>query len=137
VTKQQRLMVDDPYATDPKPTTEEVSRWFTEVLPARPGQTAHTWGPIRVQIPSRVHDRDLTAEIILGQTLGFQHLKLPMDYDPDHPIGRDRPNKMTISWEFYYRLRSPASRVGPDGNFSGPTRAKRYRTRRSRRNISP
>jgi hypothetical protein len=133
VTKQRRLMVDDPYAPGPKPTTKEVSRWFTEVLPARPGQTAHTWGPIRVQIPSRVHDRDLAADIILGHALGFQHLKLLMDYDPDHPMTRDRPNEMTISGEFYYRLRAPASRVGPDGNFSGPTRARRYRTRSSRR----
>jgi hypothetical protein len=33
----------------------------------------------------------------------------------------------------YYRLRSPASRVGPDGNFAGPTRARMYRTRKSRK----
>jgi hypothetical protein len=132
VTKQRRLMVDDPYAPGPKPTTEEVSRWFTEE-PARTDQKVQTWGPIRVLIPSRVNDRDLAAEILLGQALGFQHLKLPMDYDPDHPLGRGRPNKMLVSWEFYYRLRSPASRVGPDGNFSGPTRARRYRTRQSRR----
>jgi hypothetical protein len=42
------------------------------------------------------------------------------------------PTSLTIPLSTYYQLRSPGSRVGIDGNFSGPTR-KRHYTRRQRR----
>jgi hypothetical protein len=47
--------------------------------------------------------------------------------------GGRQPTTMLLHPTTYYRLRSPASRVGPDGNFAGPTRARMYRTRKSRK----
>lgn len=44
----------------------------------------------RVVILSRTHDRDLTATILRDDQRAFEFLCLPMQDDPDHPLGRVR-----------------------------------------------
>jgi hypothetical protein len=146
-----RIIIDDPWEPRPAQTPEQREaslRWFREKMPERPGAKVYTAGPFRVSIPSRLHTDDLSAKIV-ADGLGFERLCLPMEPDPEHPMERRRqrqaaelaeqirnisgsPTSLTIPLSTYYQLRSPGSRVGIDGNFSGPTR-KRHYTRRQRR----
>jgi predicted phage terminase large subunit-like protein len=56
-------------------------RWFSETLPTRVNDQETT--PF-VVIMQRVHERDISG-FILAKKLGYTHLCLPMEYEPDHP----------------------------------------------------
>lgn len=77
-----RLLVDDPHHVQDGESPAKLERallWFHEVLPTRLND------PVRsaiVVIMQRVHERDL-AGAILAQELGYEHLMLPMRYEPE------------------------------------------------------
>ena len=77
-----RVIVDDPHnVKDGESLAKRAStlQWFTETLPTRVNDPIHT--PI-VVIMQRVHDQDVSG-LILAQELGYEHLMLPMEYEPE------------------------------------------------------
>lgn len=77
-----RVIVDDPHnVKDGESTAKRMSTllWFTESLPTRVNDPNST--PIIV-IMQRVHDQDVSG-LILSQELGYEHLMLPMEFEPD------------------------------------------------------
>lgn len=77
-----RIIVDDPNNTkevDSEPALNQALQWFTEVLPTRistPGSSAI------VVIMQRTHERDVSGHILANE-LGYEHLCLPMEFEPD------------------------------------------------------
>jgi predicted phage terminase large subunit-like protein len=78
------LIIDDPHNVKQaeSPTVrEETVRWFGEVLPTRfndPKRGA------MIVVMQRVHERDVSG-FILAEELGYTHLCLPAEYEPNHP----------------------------------------------------
>jgi predicted phage terminase large subunit-like protein len=76
-----RVIVDDPNDTrrsDSETAINEALQWFTEVLPTRVNDLDKT--PIIV-IMQRVNERDVSGHILASE-LGYEHLCLPMEFDP-------------------------------------------------------
>jgi len=79
-----RVVVDDPHSVTEAESDvkrDDALQWFSESLPTRlndPDKSAI------VVIMQRVHERDV-AGLILQEELGYEHLCLPMEYDPEHP----------------------------------------------------
>lgn len=79
-----RIIVDDPHdvqAVESELVREESLRWFAETLPTRLNDLDES---AIVVIMQRVHERDVSG-LILSSGLGYEHLCLPMEYEPDHP----------------------------------------------------
>lgn len=85
------LIVDDPHNVKQaeSPTVrEETVRWFGEVLPTRFNDPKR--GAL-VVVMQRVHERDVSG-FILAEELGYTHLCLPAEYEPNHPhVWKDDP----------------------------------------------
>lgn len=77
-----RFIVDDPHSVregESEAKREQVLQWFTEVVPSRvvdPEKSAF------IVIMQRVHSLDVSG-LILSKQLGYEHLCLPMEYEPD------------------------------------------------------
>lgn len=77
-----RLILDDPHHVSDGESAaklESARLFFSEVLPTRLNDPERT--PI-VVIMQRVHERDISGEII-SRELGYDHLMLPMEYEPE------------------------------------------------------
>lgn len=78
------LIIDDPHnvkQAESPAVREETVRWFGEVLPTRfndPKRGA------MVVVMQRVHERDVSG-FILAEELGYTHLCLPAEFEPNHP----------------------------------------------------
>lgn len=76
-----RFVIDDPHnvkTAESETKLEEVAQWFTEVVPTRVNDINLS---AFVVIMQRVHERDVSG-LILAQELGYEHLELPMEYEP-------------------------------------------------------
>ena len=76
------VIVDDPHHVadgDSTAKLESTLLWFNEVLPTRLNDPDSS--PI-VVIMQRVHERDVSGEI-MRRELGYEHLMLPMEYEPE------------------------------------------------------
>ncbi|WP_245447305.1 phage terminase large subunit [Methylobacterium sp. 17Sr1-1] len=77
-----RVILDDPISVDgasSERVREGVAQWFLEAVPTRLND------PVRsaiVVIMQRLHERDLSG-VILAKTLGYDHLMLPMEFEPE------------------------------------------------------
>lgn len=79
-----RIIIDDPHSkegTDSEVKREASLLWFSETLPTRLNDLDKS---AIVVIMQRLHDRDISG-LILAKELGYEHLCLPMEYEPDHP----------------------------------------------------
>lgn len=79
-----RIIVDDPHdvqGVESDIQREESLRWFAETLPTRLNDLDES---AIVVIMQRVHERDVSG-LILKSELGYEHLCLPMEFEPDHP----------------------------------------------------
>lgn len=87
-----RVMLDDPLSVDDAQSEQKLQNaeeTFTEALPTRlndPEKSAI------VVIMQRLHERD-TSGIILERELGYEHLCIPMEFEPD------RKCYTSIGWE--------------------------------------
>jgi len=79
-----RIVIDDPHSaqgSDSEADRESALRWFTETIPTRlndPDKSAI------VIIMQRLHESDVSG-LIISKKLGYDHLCLPMEFEPDHP----------------------------------------------------
>lgn len=77
-----RVIVDDPHKVDEAESTrvrEEALFWFSEVLPTRVNDASTA---AFIVIMQRVHERDVSG-LILAEELGYEHLMLPMEFEPE------------------------------------------------------
>lgn len=83
------IIVDDPHSTksgDSEMRRREALRWFGETLPTRFND--QSTGALIV-IMQRLHVNDVSGHI-LKHELGYEHLCIPMEYEPDHPFRSTR-----------------------------------------------
>lgn len=90
-----RVIIDDPHSV--KQAESEAKRngtlqWFTEVMPNRVNDKKTA---AFVVIMQRVHEGDVSG-LILDKGLGYEHLCIPMHWDPLHPWATK--NRSTIGW---------------------------------------
>lgn len=79
-----RVIVDDPHSVqnvESEADRESSLRWFSETLPTRLNNLDES---AIVVIMQRVHERDVSG-LILAKEMGYDHLMLPMEFEPDHP----------------------------------------------------
>lgn len=77
-----RFVIDDPHnvkTAESETKLDEVAQWLTEVVPTRVNDQRLS---ARVIIMQRVHERDASG-LTLASDLGYTHLCLPMEYEPD------------------------------------------------------
>ena len=85
-----RIIVDDPHSV--KSAESEVERestlfWFSETLPTRLNKLNES---AIVVIMQRLHERDVSG-LILANELGYDHLMLPMEFEPERRCWSFRP----------------------------------------------
>lgn len=79
-----RIIVDDPHSkesAESEKKRENALLWFSETLPTRLNDLDKS---AIVVIMQRLHERDISG-LILAKELGYEHLCLPMEFEPDHP----------------------------------------------------
>lgn len=77
-----RIIVDDPHNVkdgESQAERENAVGWFTEVLPTRMNDPRTS---AIIVIMQRVHQDDVSGHI-LANDLGYEHLMLPMEYEPE------------------------------------------------------
>jgi predicted phage terminase large subunit-like protein len=90
-----RIIIDDPHnvlEAESEAKRESVLQWFTEVLPTRVNDPSRA---VFVVIMQRVHEQDVSG-LILSKELGYEHLCIPMHFDPNHPYAGRR--KSFLGW---------------------------------------
>lgn len=83
-----RFIIDDPHnvkGAESEAKLDEAAQWFTEVVPTRVNDLKDS---AFICIMQRVHERDLSG-LILAADLGYTHLCLPMEYEPDRKCFTD------------------------------------------------
>lgn len=83
-----RFIIDDPHnvkGAESEAKLDEAAQWFTEVVPTRVNDLKES---AFICIMQRVHERDLSG-LILAADLGYTHLSLPMEYEPDRKCFTD------------------------------------------------
>jgi predicted phage terminase large subunit-like protein len=108
-----RLLLDDPHSikkADSDAFREEVLRWFAETLPTRLNKPSES---AIVVIMQRVHERDV-AGLILAEELGYEHLMLPMEFEPERkcysivkPSYIKNSKKVKVSWDEHHKSWAP------------------------------
>lgn len=87
-----RVIIDDPHSTEQAESDAErktALRIFRESLPSRVNDIQRS---AIVIIMQRLHEEDVSGEILANE-LGYEHLCLPMEFDPE------RKCKTSIGWE--------------------------------------
>lgn len=77
-----RVIIDDPHSTETAESANEretVTRIFRESVPTRLNNPAES---AIVVIMQRLHEKDVSG-VILDLGLGYDHLMLPMEFEPD------------------------------------------------------
>lgn len=77
-----RVGIDDPLSVDDarsQTVLQQVAETFTEAVPSRLNDPERD---AIVMIMQRLHERD-PAGIIMEENLGYEHLNLPMEFEPD------------------------------------------------------
>jgi len=77
-----RIVVDDPHdvkSAESELKREESLRWFTEVLPTRLNNQMKS---TIVVVMQRLHERDISGLICSKLKADWEHLMLPMEYEP-------------------------------------------------------
>jgi predicted phage terminase large subunit-like protein len=116
-----RVIVDDPHSVtggDSDAERESVCTWFREAVPTRlnrPDASAI------IVVMQRIHERDVSG-VILDSGLGYDHIMLPMLYDPDRAcstrLGYEDPR--TERDELLFPDRFPLATVEREAKIMGP-----------------
>jgi predicted phage terminase large subunit-like protein len=120
-TRGDRVIIDDPHSVDganSDATRNSVGVWFREAVPTRlnnPRKSAI------VVIMQRLHEADVSG-IILDGDFGYDHVMLPMRFDPDraHPTKLGLMDPRTERGELLFPERFPEHTVARDERVLGP-----------------
>ena len=116
-----RVIIDDPHSVDGANSDamrESTVQWFKEAVPTRlnnPDRSAI------VVVMQRLHEADVSGTILDGQ-LGYDHIMLPMEYDPTRSpttaLGLEDPRDE--DGELLFPERFPIDVVERDKRVMGP-----------------
>ncbi|MFZ9061846.1 MAG: phage terminase large subunit [Steroidobacteraceae bacterium] len=116
-----RVIIDDPHSVDGANSDqqrESTTLWFQEAVPTRlnnPDRSAI------VVVMQRLHEDDVSG-VILDRQLGYDHIMLPMEYDPRRAmptrLGLEDPRQ--ADGELLFPERFPADVVERDKRVMGP-----------------
>jgi predicted phage terminase large subunit-like protein len=116
-----RVVIDDPHSVDGANSDamrESTVQWFQEAVPTRlnnPDSSAI------VVVMQRLHEADVSGTI-LDKQLGYDHIMLPMEYDPRRAaptmLGLEDPR--SEEGELLFPERFPADVVERDSRVMGP-----------------
>ena len=116
-----RVILDDPLSVDgasSDQTRQTTIQWFLEAVPTRMNNPETS---AIVVIMQRLHEEDVSG-VILDKQLGYDHLMLPMRYDPSRAmptaIGFEDPR--TEPGELLFPERFPEDVVDRDERVMGP-----------------
>jgi len=108
-----RLILDDPHSikkADSEAFREDTLRWFSETLPTRLNKVDES---AIVVIMQRVHERDVSG-LILAEELGYEHLMLPMEFEPERacyscvkPKYIQGAKLVKVSWNEHHKSWTP------------------------------
>lgn len=115
-----RVILDDPHSTEGAESEAErraTLRIFTESVPTRLNSPEHS---AIIVIMQRLHESDVSG-VILSRDLGYEHLMLPMEFEPERgkvtSIGfKDR---RTVPGELLFPARFPREVVERDKKVMG------------------
>jgi predicted phage terminase large subunit-like protein len=115
-----RVIIDDPLSVDDansKAAREAANTTFKEAVPTR---LNNPMSSAIVVIMQRLHERDVSG-IILSENMGYEHLMLPMEFEPERrcttSIGFKDPRKK--DGELLFPERFPLSTVRRDNAILG------------------
>ena len=116
-----RVIIDDPHSVDSAASETQRQTEVTTFLEAIPTRLND---PIRssiVIIMQRLHEEDVSG-IILDKQLGYDHLMLPMEYDPSRafPTKLGFVDPRSEAGELLFPARFPAEVVTRDKRVMGP-----------------
>lgn len=116
-----RVIIDDPHSVEGAASDQmraSTIEWFLEAVPTRLNKPMES---AIVVIMQRLHEEDISG-IILEKGLGYDHIMLPMRYEP----GRAQPTMLGIEdprteeGELLFPARFPEAVVDRDENAMGP-----------------
>lgn len=116
-----RVIIDDPHSVEGAASDQmraSTIEWFLEAVPTRLNKPMES---AIVVIMQRLHEEDISG-VILEKNLGYDHIMLPMRYEP----GRAQPTMLGIEdprteeGELLFPARFPESVVDRDENAMGP-----------------
>lgn len=116
-----RVIIDDPHSVEgaiSDQMRETTNQWFTEAVPTR---LNNPMSSAIVVVMQRLHEDDVSG-IILDRNLGYDHLMLPMRYDPLRaaPTALGIIDPRTEDGELLFPQRFPPSVVERDERIMGP-----------------
>ena len=116
-----RVTIDDPISAEDANSDavrETINRWFCESVPTRLNNPDSS---VIAVIMQRVHERDVSG-VILDGNMGYDHIMLPMEYDPDRAcitkLGYEDPR--TERDELLFPARFPRDVVDRDKRILNP-----------------
>jgi predicted phage terminase large subunit-like protein len=116
-----RVLIDDPHSVDSASSEAQRESEVTTFLEAIPSRLNNPISSAIVVIMQRLHEEDVSG-VILDKGLGYDHIMLPMRYDP----GRARPTKLGLEdprsdeGELLFPQRFPLDVVERDERAMGP-----------------
>lgn len=116
-----RVIIDDPHSVESAASEQQRATtidWFERAVPTRlnnPDRSAI------IVIMQRLHEEDVSG-IILEKELGYDHIMLPMEFDPSRtaPTLLDWEDPRTDVGELMFPERFPAHSVARDKKVMGP-----------------
>ena len=116
-----RVIIDDPHSVDSAASEAQRESEVTTFLEAIPTRLTDPINSAIVVIMQRLHESDVSG-VILDKQLGYDHICLPMRYDPDRhcatALGVEDPR--TEPGELLFPARFPAAIVDRDERAMGP-----------------
>ena len=116
-----RVIIDDPLSVEDAASDavrETCKEWFLEAVPSRLNKPIES---AIIVIMQRLHEED-TSGVILEKGLGYDHIMLPMRYDPMRAVptmlGREDPRRE--EGELLFPARFPLEVVERDERVMGP-----------------
>jgi predicted phage terminase large subunit-like protein len=116
-----RVLIDDPHSVDSAASETQRESEVTTFLEAIPSRLNNPISSAIVVIMQRLHEEDVSG-VILDKKLGYDHVMLPMRYDP----GRAAPTKLGLEdprsedGELLFPQRFPLDVVERDERAMGP-----------------
>lgn len=116
-----RVIIDDPHSVEGANSEQmraSTVEWFLEAVPTRVNNPRES---AIVVVMQRLHEEDVSG-VILDKQLGYDHLMLPMEYDPSraYPTKIGFTDPRTEAGELLFPARFPPDVVARDKRIMGP-----------------
>lgn len=116
-----RVIIDDPHSVESAGSEQmraSTIEWFLEAVPTRVNNPRES---AIVVVMQRLHEEDVSG-VILDKQLGYDHLMLPMEYDPSraYPTKLGFADPRTEAGELLFPARFPPDVVARDKRIMGP-----------------